>query len=145
MAEQTFNDRVIEQYRATGGEVTMLYEDSTLVLVTMRGARSGREITLPLEFLEWDGVLHLFATKSGAPTNPSWYYNLLANPDVTVEHGRETFSRARPPARGGRARPHVAPAGRAETAVRGVRAEDRPGVPGVRARSGLEQGFEALT
>ena len=92
MAEQTFNDRVIEQYRATGGAVTMLYEDSTLVLVTMRGARSGREITLPLEFLEWDGVLHLFATKSGAPTNPSWYYNLLANPDVTVEHGRETFA-----------------------------------------------------
>lgn len=96
MAEQTFNDRVIEQYRATGGAVTMLYEDSTLVLVTMRGARSGREITLPLEFMEWDGVLHLFATKSGAPTNPSWYYNLLANPDVTVEHGRETFrARAR--------------------------------------------------
>jgi deazaflavin-dependent oxidoreductase (nitroreductase family) len=92
MAEQTFNDRVIEQYRATGGVVTMLYEDSTLVLVTMRGARSGREITLPLEFLEWDGVLHLFATKSGAPTNPGWYYNLLANPDVTVERGRETFS-----------------------------------------------------
>jgi len=92
MAEQTFNDRVIEQYRATGGAVTMLYEDSTLVLVTMRGARSGREITLPLESMEWDGVLHLFATKSGAPTNPSWYYNLLANPDVTVEHGRETFA-----------------------------------------------------
>jgi len=92
MAEQTFNDRVIEQYRATGGAVTMLYEDSTLVLVTMRGARSGREITLPLECMEWDGVLHLFATKSGAPTNPSWYYNLLANPDVTVEHGRETFA-----------------------------------------------------
>jgi deazaflavin-dependent oxidoreductase (nitroreductase family) len=92
MAEQTFNDRVIEQYRATGGAVTMLYEDSTLVLVTMRGARSGREITLPLEFMEWDGVLHLFATKSGAPRNPSWYYNLVANPDVTVEHGRETFA-----------------------------------------------------
>jgi deazaflavin-dependent oxidoreductase (nitroreductase family) len=92
MAEQSFNDRVIEQYRATGGAVTMLYEDSTLVLVTMRGARSGHEITLPLEFLEWDGVLHLFATKSGAPTNPSWYYNLVANPDVTVEHGRETFA-----------------------------------------------------
>jgi deazaflavin-dependent oxidoreductase (nitroreductase family) len=83
---------VIEQYRATGGAVTMLYEDSTLVLVTMRGARSGREITLPLECMEWDGVLHLFATKSGAPTNPSWYYNLLANPEVTVEHGSETFN-----------------------------------------------------
>ena len=92
MAEQTFNDRVIEQYRATGGAVTMLYEDSTLVLVTMRGARSGREITLPLEFMEWDGVLHVFATKSGAPTNPGWYHNLLANPDVTVELGRETFT-----------------------------------------------------
>ena len=65
MAEQTFNDRVIEQYRATGGAVTMLYEDSTLVLVTMRGARSGREITLPLEFMEWDGVLHIVRHQIG--------------------------------------------------------------------------------
>ena len=111
MAEQTFNDRVIEQYRATGGAVTMLYEDSTLVLVTMRGARSGREITLPLEFMEWDGVLHLFATKSGAPTNPSWYYNLLANPDVTVEHGRETFAARARLLEGDERDPHVAAAG----------------------------------
>jgi deazaflavin-dependent oxidoreductase (nitroreductase family) len=33
----------------------------------------------------------IFATKGGAPTNPDWYYNLLANPDVEIEVGTETF------------------------------------------------------
>jgi len=71
--------------------VTRPYPDSTLVLVTMRGARSGRRRTLPLEYFELDGVLHIAATASGAPDNPAWYHNLVANPQVTVEHGTETF------------------------------------------------------
>jgi deazaflavin-dependent oxidoreductase (nitroreductase family) len=89
--ERSFSDRVIEQFRANAGAVTLLYPDSTLVLVTMRGKKSGREITLPLEFLEVDGVLHLFATAAGSARNPAWYHNLRANPQVTVETGHETF------------------------------------------------------
>jgi deazaflavin-dependent oxidoreductase (nitroreductase family) len=89
--ERSFGDRVIEQFRANAGAVTLLYPDSTLVLVTLRGKKSGREITLPLEFIEIDGVLHLFATAAGSPRNPAWYHNLRANPEVTVETGRETF------------------------------------------------------
>lgn len=89
--EPSFSDRVIEQFRANAGAVTLLYPDSTLVLVTMRGKKTGREITLPLEFIEIDGVLHLFATAAGSARNPAWYHNLRANPQVTVETGRETF------------------------------------------------------
>jgi len=91
MAEQTFHESIIEEFRANGGVVTRPYPDSTLVLVTLRGARSGRRMTLPLEYLELDGVLHIFATAGGAPEHPAWYHNLVANPQVTVEYGTETF------------------------------------------------------
>jgi deazaflavin-dependent oxidoreductase (nitroreductase family) len=91
MAEQTFHESIIEEFRANAGVVTRPYPDSTLVLVTMRGARTGRRITLPLEYFELDGVLHISATHSGAPHNPAWYHNLVANPQVTVEYGTETF------------------------------------------------------
>jgi deazaflavin-dependent oxidoreductase (nitroreductase family) len=97
MSEQDWNQGIITEFRANGGVVSRPYPDSTLVLVTMRGAKSGREMILPLEFLEIGGVAHIFATKGGAPTHPAWYYNLLANPDVTVEQGTETYrARARP-------------------------------------------------
>jgi deazaflavin-dependent oxidoreductase (nitroreductase family) len=89
--EPSFSDRVIEQFRANAGAVTLLYPDSTLVLVTLRGKKSGREVTLPLEFIEIDGVLHLFATNAGSADNPAWYHNLRAHPRVTVETGHETF------------------------------------------------------
>ena len=91
MAEQTFQESIIEEFRANGGVVTRPYPDSTLVLVTLQGARSGRRMTLPLEYLELDGVVHVFATAGGAPRNPAWYHNLVANPQVTVEYGTETF------------------------------------------------------
>ncbi len=96
MSENDWNRGIIEEFRANGGIVSRPYPDSTLVLVTMRGARSGREMTLPLEFLEIGGVAHVFATKGGAPTHPAWYHNLLANPEVTVEQGTDTYrARAR--------------------------------------------------
>jgi deazaflavin-dependent oxidoreductase (nitroreductase family) len=91
MAEQTFHESIIEEFRANRGVVTRPYPDSTLVLVTIRGARTGRQRTLPLEYFELDGVLHISATASGAPDNPAWYHNLVANPQVTVEYGTETF------------------------------------------------------
>ena len=96
MSETSFNQGVIDEFRANGGVVSQVYPDSTLVLVTMRGARSGREMTLPLEFLEIDGVVHVYATRGGSPRHPAWYFNLLANPDVTVEQGTQRYrARAR--------------------------------------------------
>jgi len=96
MPETSFNQGIIDEFRANGGVVSRPYPDSTLVLVTMRGAKSGREMTLPLEFLEIGGVAHIYATRGGSPQHPAWYYNVLANPDVIVEQGTETYrARAR--------------------------------------------------
>ncbi len=90
----SFTDSIIEEFREHGGHVTRPYPDSTLVLVTLHGAKSGREMTLPLEYMEDGGNLYVFGTKGGAPTNPSWVYNLRARPDVQVEYLSERFAAA---------------------------------------------------
>ena len=82
----SFTDSIIEEFRENGGHVTRPYPDSTLVLVTLHGAKSGREMTLPLEYMEDGGNLYVFGTKGGAPTNPAWVYNLRARPEVRVEY-----------------------------------------------------------
>ena len=87
----SFSDAIIEEFRANGGQVTRPYPDSTLVLVTLRGAKSGREMTLPIEYLLDGGRLVVFGTKGGAPDNPAWFYNLQANPKATIETGTETI------------------------------------------------------
>lgn len=87
----SFTDSIIEEFRANGGVVTRPYDDSTLVLVTLHGAKSGREMTLPLEYMEDGGNLYVFGTKGGAPTNPAWVYNLRARPEVEVEYLSEQF------------------------------------------------------
>jgi len=62
-----------------------------MILITTTGAKSSRRRTIPLVYLQ-DGERRLiFASKGGAPTNPDWYHNLLAHPDVTVEVGDETY------------------------------------------------------
>ena len=63
-----------------------------MVLITTRGARTGKQRTNPLVCLPDGDRLVVFASKGGAPTNPDWYYNLRANPEVTVEFGSETFA-----------------------------------------------------
>ena len=45
----------------------------------------------PMMYLADGDHMLVFASKGGAPTNPDWYYNLIASPDVTVEVGAETF------------------------------------------------------
>lgn len=59
--------------------------DREVVLVTMIGRRSGDTLKVPLMRVEHDGVYALVASKGGAPDNPQWYYNLVANPDVSVQ------------------------------------------------------------
>jgi deazaflavin-dependent oxidoreductase (nitroreductase family) len=62
------------------------------VLLTTTGAKSGQRRTNPLATLSEDGRLYVFASKGGAPTNPDWYYNVVAHPEVEVEYGDEKFS-----------------------------------------------------
>jgi len=89
---QDFNTKIIEEFRANGGKVGGPFEGAPLVLLHTTGARSGAERVHPVMSLEHDGRVYVFASKAGADTNPDWYHNLLAHPDVTVEIGGETVS-----------------------------------------------------
>jgi len=89
MAE--FNQKVIEEFRSSGGKVGGPFAGAPMIIVTHTGAKSGRTLTTPLVYSKDGGRYVIIASKAGAPTNPSWYHNLIAHPEVTVEVGNETF------------------------------------------------------
>jgi deazaflavin-dependent oxidoreductase (nitroreductase family) len=86
-----FNKGVIEEFRANGGRVGGPFDGAPLLLLTSIGAKSGAARTTPLMYLPDGERLVIFASKAGAPTNPAWYHNLVANPSATIEVGSDTF------------------------------------------------------
>lgn len=83
----SFNDRIVEEFRANGGKVGGQFEGGDLLLLHSTGARSGAERVNPLAYVADGGDYVVIASKGGAPTNPDWYHNLRANPAATVEVG----------------------------------------------------------
>jgi deazaflavin-dependent oxidoreductase (nitroreductase family) len=93
---QGFNNALIEEFRTNGGQVTGMFGQSPLVLITTTGAKSGKLRTTPIVHTSEGDSVVIIASKGGAPTSPDWYHNLVANPDVTVELPGEKFeARAR--------------------------------------------------
>ena len=88
---QRRNEPVILAYRATGGQETGRPANRPLLLLTTTGARSGQPHTTPLNYSTDATRLVVIASKGGSPTHPDWYRNLVANPEVTLEVGGETF------------------------------------------------------
>ena len=88
---KAFNQQLIEEFRANGGKVGGRFEGRPVVLLTATGAKSGRRLTIPLVYLQEGDRRFIFASKAGSPKNPDWYHNLVANPNVTVEIGDETY------------------------------------------------------
>jgi deazaflavin-dependent oxidoreductase (nitroreductase family) len=86
-----WNAKIIAEFRANAGKVGGQFANATMVLVTTTGARSGKLRINPLVYLPDGKRIVIFASKAGAPTNPDWFYNLRANPLVTVEVGAETY------------------------------------------------------
>lgn len=86
-----FNQQIIAAYRASGGQSTGPFPPGSLILLNTVGAKSGQPRTNPLVFTTDGDRLVIIASKAGAPTNPDWYYNVLAQPLVTVEQGNEKF------------------------------------------------------
>ena len=86
-----WNAKIIAEFRANGGKVGGQFEGAPLLLLTTTGAKSGLARTSPMMYLPDGDRLVVFASKAGAPTNPDWYHNLVANPSATVEVGSETF------------------------------------------------------
>lgn len=85
-----WNRQVIEEFRANGGRVAQ-FGDAPLVILHTVGARSGAVREIPLVALVEGDEMTVFASKAGAPTNPDWYHNLLANPEIDVEYRAERF------------------------------------------------------
>src|SRR5690349_1765192 len=86
-----WNKGVIEEFRKNHGKVGGNFEGAPLLLINHKGARTGKSRTNPVMYLK-DGSRYLvFASKGGAPTNPDWYHNLKAHPNVKIEVGSETI------------------------------------------------------
>jgi deazaflavin-dependent oxidoreductase (nitroreductase family) len=86
-----WNRKVIDEFRASGGQLTGQFAGAPLLLLTSTGAKTGRQHTTPVMYLADGDAVAVFASKAGAPDNPDWYHNLLAHPRATVELGAETF------------------------------------------------------
>ncbi|MCE9646337.1 MAG: nitroreductase family deazaflavin-dependent oxidoreductase [Chloroflexi bacterium] len=85
------NQKIIDEFRANDGRVGGSFEGKTLLLLHTKGARSGQERINPVACIRDGDRLAVIASKGGAPTHPDWYYNVVADPQVTVEVGTEKF------------------------------------------------------
>jgi deazaflavin-dependent oxidoreductase (nitroreductase family) len=86
-----FNTQIIDEFRANHGKLAS-FGENTMLLLHHKGAKSGTDRVNPLAYQALDDGYAIFASKAGAPTNPDWYYNLLANPDTEVEIGDDSIS-----------------------------------------------------
>ena len=81
-----WNSKVIEEFRANKGNVEQ-FKGVPLLLLHHTGAKSGRSYLNPLAYLLDGDRMVVFGSKAGADTNPDWYHNLVAHPEVKVELG----------------------------------------------------------
>ncbi|HSG41727.1 MAG TPA: nitroreductase family deazaflavin-dependent oxidoreductase [Anaerolineales bacterium] len=86
-----WNQKIIEEFRANEGKVGGHFEGKALLLLHTSGAKSGRERINPLATVRDGDRFVVIASKGGADTHPDWYHNIVANPQVTVEFGTDTF------------------------------------------------------
>ena len=95
-----WNKGVIDDFRAKGGKGIGHFGDK-LLLLTMRGAKSGQLRTTPLVYHRDGDRYVIAASMGGAPKHPAWYHNLVKHPDAEIEVGTEKFKvRAKPLAKG---------------------------------------------
>jgi deazaflavin-dependent oxidoreductase (nitroreductase family) len=88
-----YNTGIINEFRASQGRVGGMWTGTTLILLHHMGARSGIERVTPVACSpQGDGRFAIWAANGGSPAHPTWYYNLKANPRITVEVGAQTFT-----------------------------------------------------
>jgi deazaflavin-dependent oxidoreductase (nitroreductase family) len=91
MAEfDDWNAKIIDEFRANEGKVGGQFEGAPLLLLHSTGAKSGKTRVSPMMYAKEGDRIFVFASKAGAPTNPDWYHNLVANPDASIEVGTDT-------------------------------------------------------
>ena len=86
-----FNKAIVDEFRATKGRVGGNFEGAPLLLLHHTGAKSGVERVSPMMYQQIGDEMAVFASKAGADTNPDWYHNVVAHPEVVVEVGDRTL------------------------------------------------------
>ena len=87
-----WNASIIAEFRANAGKVAGQFENVPLLLLHTTGAKSGQERINPLAYRVDGDTFVIFASKAGAPTNPDWFHNVVANADASVEVGTDTIA-----------------------------------------------------
>jgi deazaflavin-dependent oxidoreductase (nitroreductase family) len=95
-----WNAKVIDEYRQTGGQLSGAFEGAPLLLLHTTGAKTGATRVNPVMYLDLDGRRFVFASKAGADTDPDWFRNLRAHPQVQVEVGSSTYDAVAEPLEG---------------------------------------------
>jgi len=91
-AVHDFNASIIEEFRANGGVVGGMFEGRDMLLLHTTGRKSGAARTSPLVYQPRPDSWVVFASYGGAPTDPAWFRNLLAQPDADIEVGTDTVA-----------------------------------------------------
>jgi deazaflavin-dependent oxidoreductase (nitroreductase family) len=86
-----FTRQLMEDIREHGRPSSGPMAGRPLMILTSTGAKSGEKRSAVVTYTRDGDRYVIAASKGGAPTNPSWYYNLLADPHVTVEADKQTF------------------------------------------------------
>ena len=90
MAGKEWHKDVVADFRSHHGRVTVgPIAGMQLLLLNAKGARTGIERTYPLAYVRDGDRYVIVASKGGSPTNPDWYWNLIANPEAMIEVGSE--------------------------------------------------------
>jgi deazaflavin-dependent oxidoreductase (nitroreductase family) len=87
----SWNDGVIEEFRANEGRVGGYFDGATVLLLHTTGRRTGKDHVTPLVYLPDGDRWVVIGSKGGAPDDPDWVRNLEANPEATIEVGTETI------------------------------------------------------
>jgi deazaflavin-dependent oxidoreductase (nitroreductase family) len=86
-----FNTSIVDEFRANDGKVGGQFAGANLLLLTTKGAKSGKNRISPLAYFRVDDKLIIIGSFAGAPVNPAWVHNLRANPQAHVEVGTDAF------------------------------------------------------
>lgn len=86
-----WNTHNIEEFRSNGGKIGGPLAGKNILLLHTIGVKSHQPRINPLGYIQDGDAFVVMASKGGAPTNPDWYYNLLAHPEVWLEVGTERF------------------------------------------------------
>ena len=91
MDYEAFERQLKADIRANGRPTSGFFNGQRLLILTTKGAKSGMDREALVNYSRDGERLVIVASKSGAPTNPAWYHNLVANPEATIEADKETF------------------------------------------------------